>query len=247
MGGFILVLDSEISSLVEVSEICVDYLDNYGGVWIGTGKKTYIPALKKINFSINRGEVMALVGRNGSGKSTLLKTIAGQIRPTSGSIKTNGRVILLAGVNPGFNPDISGRSNLYDLSLAYGVEENEVEDFVESVMEFADLGSAIDRRLRGYSSGMEGKLGFGFITGLKPDVLLIDETMAVGDEEFRIKAQKRIRDFVRKSGCAIISTHSLGMAREMCNRGIVLNKGILVEDGEIEEAMLAYRKIIKSE
>jgi ABC-type polysaccharide/polyol phosphate transport system ATPase subunit len=194
---------------------------------------------------VNNGDVVALVGRNGSGKSTLLRGIAGLLRPSDGSITTRGRVILLAGVNPGFSMEATGRENMLELGRAYGVSNTELHEFSQSIIDFADIGDAIDRRVKGYSGGMKGKLGFGFITALRPDVLLIDETLGVGDEEFQAKARDRLRKFVASSGAVIMSTHSLGLARELCNRGLVIDRGKIVADAEIEDAMLAYRGLLK--
>ena len=149
-------------------------------------------------------------------------------------------------MNPGFANEATGRQNVRELATAYGIPDEEHEEFVKSVIDFAEIGDAIDRRVKGYSGGMKGKLGFGFITSLNPDILLIDETLSVGDQDFRVKAQEQLRGFVGKSGSVIMSTHSLGLAREMCNRGLVLNEGSLIADSDIEAAMLAYRRILKS-
>ena len=156
-------------------------------------------------------------------------------------------MILLAGTNPGFDPSISGLNNVKFLASAYGIKDENLSTFAESVIEFASLEEAIYRPFKGYSSGMKAKLGFGFITALEPDVLLIDETLGVGDMEFRERAKERVRDFIQKSGCVIISTHSIGLARELCNRGLVLESGKIISDEKIEEAMLAYRKVLKGE
>lgn len=229
-----------------MDDIHVDYIDQPGGSFVRYGPKRIISALTGINFSISKGDVVALVGKNGSGKSTLLKLISGMLRPSRGKIETCGRVILLSGVNPGFANEATGRQNIRELATAYGIPDEEHEEFVKSVIDFAEIGDAIDRRVKGYSGGMKGKLGFGFITSLNPDILLIDETLSVGDQDFRVKAQEQLRGFVGKSGSVIMSTHSLGLAREMCNRGLVLNEGSLIGDSDIEGAMLAYRRILKS-
>jgi ABC-type polysaccharide/polyol phosphate transport system ATPase subunit len=200
-------------------------------------------ALKEIDFEIGRGETVALLGRNGAGKTTLLSCIAGQLRPSSGKIITDGRVIVLKGADPGLVPDLSGRQNVTELGSAYGVGDDEISDFVASVEEFANLGSAFDRRFGGYSTGMRGKVGFGFITALKPDLLLIDETLSVGDREFKAKAQVRLRSFIERSGSVVISTHSLGLAKEVCSRGIVLEDGEVYFDGGIQEAIDQYVEI----
>ena len=202
-------------------------------------------ALDSISFDIEEGETIALLGRNGAGKSTLLKALGGLLRPSEGEITTYGRVILLAGVDPGFLPDLSGRQNILELSRAYGIRENEIDDFSKSIEDFAGLGEAFDRRFGGYSTGMRGKLGFGFITALNPSILLIDETLGVGDIEFRKKAQERLKEFIRNSGTVIISTHSLGLAKELCDRGLLLNNGKLESDGEISEVIEQYSSMTK--
>ncbi len=232
---------------IDVKSITVDYLDFSRTIWNPLGNKFLYRALEEISFTVAKGDIVALVGRNGGGKSTLLRVIAGLQRPSRGEITTNGRVILLAGTNPGFIGHLSGRENVMSLALAYGIEEGEVNNFAKGVFEFASIDEALDRPVKGYSAGMKGKLGFGFITSLNPDILLIDETLGVGDEEFRQKAKLRLREFLDKSGCVIISTHSLGLARELCNKGIVIDSGKLVSYTDIEQAMLDYRGIIKAE
>jgi len=242
MGGFNVVLDG---SLIEVENLTVDYIDFSRTIWNPLGEKFLYRAIEDVSLSIQEGDVVALIGKNGGGKSTLLRVIAGLQRPSKGKIVTKGRVVLLAGTNPGFVGFLSGRENIQNLALAYGVTKDDVDEFAEEVFRFASIGDALDRPIKGYSAGMKGKLGFGFITALDPDILLIDETLGVGDEEFRAKAQRRLKEFLGKSGCVIISTHSLGLARELCNKGIVLDAGKLAIFSEIEESMLAYRSIIK--
>jgi len=228
------------STAIEISEVCVDYLEIRRSLSKPLGEKIPIRALTEISISVDRGETVALIGRNGAGKSTLLQTITGLIRPSSGKITTCGRVIVLSGSDPGFLPDITGRMNVEELGSAYGIGEEEMNGFSSSIEVFAQLGEAFERHVRGYSTGMRGKLGFGFITALEPEILLIDETLGVGDREFRAKAQVRLRDFIARSGTVIISTHSLGLAKELCSRGIVLEKGSVFYDGPIKGALEAY-------
>ncbi len=232
---------------VKVTELSVQYCDFVRSILKPWGERINHCGINEVDFEISQGDIVGLIGRNGSGKSTLLKAISGLIRPSTGSIVTRGRVILLAGTNPGFDPSISGLNNVKVLASAYGIKDENLSTFAESVIEFASLEEAIYRPFKGYSSGMKAKLGFGFITALEPDVLLIDETLGVGDMEFRERAKERVRDFIQKSGCVIISTHSIGLARELCNRGLVLESGKIVSDEKIEEAMLAYRKVLKGE
>ena len=204
------------------------------------GNITPYKALERVNLRIEPGEIVAILGRNGAGKSTLLKCISGFLRASGGVVETAGRVFLLAGADPGLVPMLSGRQNAREMGEAYGVESEGIDDFVNSVDDFADLKEAFDRNVGGYSTGMRGKLGFGIITALVPDILLIDETLGVGDREFRAKAEVRLREFISQSGTVLISTHSLGFAKELCTRGLVLDEGKVRFDGPISEAISDY-------
>ena len=233
-----------LSDILDIDDLQVDYLEFSRTKFNPFGKINKIKAISGVSFSIKRGDIVALIGKNGAGKSTLLKAVAGMIRPSKGVITAQGRAILLSGSDPGFFPDSTGRQNVCELAEAYGISKERISDFSESIFRFASLGDAIERNVRGYSTGMRGKLGFGFMTALEPDLLLIDETLGVGDTEFRKKAQERLRTFIQKSGSVIMSTHSLGLAREICNRGILLDQGKLVFDGGIEDALSKYRSMV---
>lgn len=226
---------------VSVDDLSIEFEIQTRSIF-GRKESSSVIALQDVSIQLSQGEVVALLGKNGAGKSTLLRAICGQIRPASGKIVTNGRVIILSGADPGFTPNLSGKRNIIELAKAYGIEDKEIQVFYEEVVDFANIGDAIHRDVRGYSTGMKGKLGFGFITGLQPEILLIDETLGVGDMEFRAKAQVRLKEFVRRSGSVIISTHSVGLAREICNRGLVLETGKVAYDGNISEAIEAYRE-----
>ena len=196
--------------------------------------------MQNIEFSVSKGESLAVLGMNGAGKSTLLKAVNGLIRPSSGEIETSGNTLLLSGTDPGFLPRLSGLKNLKRLGKAFGFRGTKLDELISNVIDFSDLGDAVNRSYGGYSTGMKGKLGFGFITALKPDVLLIDETLAVGDPPFRNKAMSRLSDMIEKSGTVIISTHSVGFANSNCERGIVLEEGKIIFDGEVETATALY-------
>lgn len=231
------------SNVIEVSNLSVRYHDLSRSIKNPFGKTTIYDALEDIIFAIPKGQHTALLGRNGAGKSTLLRSIGGWIRPHEGEIYTKGRVLLLAGINPGFDNNISGRENIRRLGLVYGINESEITSFIDDVINFADIGEAINRPIKGYSTGMKGKIGFGIITGLNPEILLMDETLGVGDLEFRKKAEKRLELFMERAGTILISTHSLGLAKELCKIGIVLDKGKVAYEGPIEESIKKYREI----
>ncbi len=229
-----------VKNIISITNLSLDYHIFKRSKKNPLGDFSNFKALNKLNINIDNGEIVALLGRNGAGKSTLLRSIAGLLRPSSGEIKTKGRVILLAGADPGFIPEMTGRQNVIELALAYGISKTELADFIDSIEKFADIGEAFDRNFSGYSSGMRGKIGFGFITALNPDILLMDETLGVGDREFRKKASKRLKEFIARAGTVIISTHSLGLARELCTRGIVLDKGNVVIDSTADESIDYY-------
>lgn len=234
-----------IKPTIEINDLSIKYLEYQRSLSKPWGKGRQISALSGITLAIEPGENVALIGRNGAGKSTLLKAISGMTKPSSGTIKTNGRVIILSGTNPGFIPYISGLDNLRELGLAYGVDPSDLEEFILEVREFAEIGDAIYRNVGGYSTGMRGKLGFGFITSLDPDILLIDETLGVGDRVFREKAQSRLRGFIKKSGTVIMSTHSLGLAKEICQKGILLDAGKLLAFRDIGETIAEYVELTR--
>jgi len=235
----------KIEPLVSIQEVGMEYSEFGHSSFPYIGIRRYVKAIEEVSLEIFNGENIALLGRNGAGKSTLLRLIVGFLRPSKGNLITRGRVVLLAGTNPGFLPFLTGRKNLEVLAPAYGIGPNQINTFIRDIEDFTGLGDALDRNFSGYSTGMKGKLGFGFITGITPDVLLIDETLGVGDIEFRAKAQERLKRFIERSGTVILSTHSLGLAKEMCSRGIVLDKGLIIFDGPSEEAVVAYSNSIK--
>jgi len=205
-----------------------------------------VKAISNVSMTINKGEIVALIGKNGSGKTTLLSAIGGNLRPESGMIETNGRVFTLKGSNPGLIPHISSRENVRLMSQIYGIPENEVSIIEKEVEEFCELGEAYDRNYSSLSSGMAGRVGFGFTTSLNPEILLMDETLGVGDAIFREKATQKAMDFMEKGETILISTHSLNLAKSMCNRGIVLDEGAKVFDGSSEDAVGFYIENIVS-
>ena len=244
MGPVNMVIEN--NAIISVQSLDVDY-HTFSRSWkYPLGKISPFRAIKNLDLEIFEGEIIGLIGRNGSGKTTLLKSIFGELRPESGKIETDGRVILLSGVDPGFIPYLSGRQNVLLLAKAYGIDEEKIDFFVSEVEEFASIGDAFDRQFSTYSTGMRGKVGFGFLTGLDTDILLIDETLGVGDQEFREKARERLEDYISRSGTVIISTHSMGLAKNLCNRGLLMESGELLVDSSINEAIQKYNNISSS-
>ena len=208
--------------------------------WYSPGKIEFVKSLDNISLSVKKGQSLVILGKNGSGKTTLLSLIGGSLRPRKGKISTKGRVFTLRGSNPGLIPTISPRKNINLLSSAYGVEREKSQHFLSEIEDFCDLGEAFDRPYNTLSSGMAGRVGFGFTTSLDPEILLMDETLGVGDIEFRKKATEKANLFMEKGETVLLSTHSLNLAKSMCSRGIVLNEGRIAFEGTSEEAVSFY-------
>lgn len=228
---------------VSAKNIAVNYYEYTREKVISFGRVREIEAVKNATFQIKNGERVAIIGRNGSGKSTLLKTMAGLLRPAKGILETKGRILYLSGVDPGFDWELSGRENIRQLAIAYGIPGDKLDSFISSVEDFSGLDEAFDRKYGGYSSGMRGKIGFGFISDLRSDVLLIDETFGAGDREFRIKSRAKMNAMIEEISTVVMVTHGMDLARNICERGLVMDAGELVFDGPIIEAIEFYKKL----
>lgn len=197
-------------------------------------------ALKDISFRIDEGETVAIMGNNGSGKTTLLNFLSGKLRPSKGQAEIIGKIVHLSGVNPGFDLFLSPRQNIHWLASIYGAD---AEESVADVESFSDIGDAFDRPVRTLSSGMRGRVGFGFATSLNPDILLIDEVLGVGDPSFKAKAMDRLRGMISRSGIVLMSTHSVGLVKELASRCIVLKEGRIIHDGGVKEGIDLYMNV----
>ena len=205
------------------------------------GSVNSINANDDISFIIKRGEAVAFIGQNGAGKSTALKMVAGVAYPTSGTVTVNGHVSAILELNAGFNNHLTGRENISLRGQALGLTNNEIKALEPKVIDFADLGPYIDQPIRTYSSGMKARLGFGFAVSIDPEILIIDETLSVGDRRFRRKCIRRINEIIRDAEVTVLFvTHTSETAKEFCTRGIVLDKGRKCFDGPIEEAIQYY-------
>ena len=190
--------------------------------------------VRNISLEVNQGEVLGIIGRNGSGKSTLLKMMAGVFPPDSGTIATRGSVSLLAGVGVGFHKELTGRENAYLYGALMGRTTEQIDGLIEEIQSFAELDHHFDRPIRTYSSGMKSRLGISVATAFKPDLLLIDEVLGVGDASFRKKSEKRVKDMISESGTVVIVSHSLGMLKAICDRIIVLDSGSVLHKGDVQ-------------
>ncbi len=225
---------------IEVKDLHVSYFSFERSSAFSWGKNREIVALRGINLNIDPGQSVAILGKNGAGKTTLLQAISGLLRPKSGSITTRGKVFTLRGANPGLIPHLTSRQNVRLLAPVYGIEGHQLPIFEKEVEDFCELGSAYDRRYKTLSSGMAGRVGFGFTTSLNPQILLMDETLGVGDEDFRKKATRKSEEFMKRGETVLLSTHSLNLATSMCSRGIVLEEGAMVFDGSSKDAVEFY-------
>jgi lipopolysaccharide transport system ATP-binding protein len=197
-------------------------------------------ALKDINFEIKRGEAVAIIGRNGSGKSTLLEILTGTLTPTSGQVEVHGRVSALLELGSGFNPEYSGRDNVILNGLLLGLRREEILERFGEIEAFADIGAAIDRPVKTYSSGMMMRLAFAVQVLCDPDILIIDEALSVGDFFFQQKCLSYIRELCAKGVTLLFVSHDMGTVRDICNRGICMTKGVVVFDGDNLEAIRRY-------
>ena len=198
-----------------------------------------IEAVKDVSFTAYAGQAIGVIGSNGSGKSTLLRAIGGLMPVTDGRILVRGTAALL-GVGAALQPKVSGRRNVLLGGLALGLSRQEVEARFDEIVEFAGLADAIDLPLQTYSSGMRARLQFAISSAVRPDILLIDEALAVGDREFRNRSQQRIDELREAAGTIFLVSHSMGVIKDMCNRALWLERGVLRADGDPVEVVKAY-------
>ena len=204
-------------------------------------------ALRDVSFAVERGRTLGIIGPNGSGKSTLLKLITRILEPTSGRVVVNGKVSALIELGAGFHPDLTGRENVFLNGSLLGMSRREMEEKFEEIVEFTELGRFIDMPLKHYSSGMQMRLGFAIATSVDPDILLIDEVLAVGDEAFQRKCMRKIAEFKRRGKTIIFVSHDLDAVRELCSEVIWLDGGVIRARGRPDEVIVQYLRDIGEE
>jgi ABC-2 type transport system ATP-binding protein len=199
-------------------------------------------ALGGVSLNIELGETVGLIGHNGSGKSTLLKIIGGIIDPTSGAVYRRGRVAALLELGAGFHPDLSGRDNVYLNAAILGMSSDETDGVFDEIVEFSGIGDFIDSQVKFYSSGMYVRLAFAVAVHSNPDLLLVDEVLAVGDEPFQLKCMNKIREFQRQGRTIVLVSHSAEQVADVCTRAVVLDGGVVVHDGNVGEGIRTLRE-----
>ncbi|HZX91979.1 MAG TPA: ABC transporter ATP-binding protein [Rudaea sp.] len=217
-----------------------DRLRALGRLLIGARDVDAIAVLRDIDLEVQRGESLGLIGENGAGKSTLLKLLTGVLTPSSGSVATHGSVGALLELGAGFHPEYSGRDNIAMSAALYGLTASDLRERLDAIIEFADIGRYIDEPVKHYSSGMVVRLGFAIVAALKPDLLITDEVLAVGDESFQKKCVRWMEDYLGGGGTLILVSHSMYHIQKLCRHACWLKQGAIAAYGDVFDVTQAY-------
>lgn len=230
------------SPIWQTASRCLPPASSYGQRLRARARRGYrdFKALQPLSFEIRRGEATGIIGRNGSGKSTLLQLIAGTLTPSSGGVTVHGRVAALLELGSGFNPDFTGRENVFLNGAILGFSRREMEEKFDEIAAFADIGQFIEEPVKTYSSGMMMRLAFAVSVCVQPDVLIIDEALSVGDVFFTQRCFQRIREIVHRGATLIFVSHDTAAVQNLCDRGLLLHDGKLVYDGAPEDCVSRY-------
>ena len=201
-------------------------------------------ALKNINFELNKGDRLGILGLNGAGKSTLLKIIAGVYKPTTGKVTRHGHMAPMIELGAGFDPNYTGRENIFLYGSVLGFSREFLESKYEEILEFSELGDFIDVPIKNYSSGMRARLGFSIATVVEPEILILDEVLSVGDAKFRKKCEKKMQGMFDHGVTVLFVSHSLEQVRRLCNKAILLEHGELIAEGDIDEVSSVYEAML---
>lgn len=246
-------MDNSVETVIRLDKVSVRY--RLPEEKIGTFKEYIIRLLQKrvkynsflalnaVDIDIPKGEFFGIVGRNGAGKSTLLKVISRVLVPTEGRVWIKGRVSPLLELGAGFHPELTGRENVFLNGTLLGHPRREIEEHMDEIIEFAELGAFMEAPLRTYSSGMVARLGFAVATTWKPEILILDEVLSVGDEAFQLKCQKRMEDFRKDQVTILIVTHSMQTVEKLCTRAVLIDHGIIKAVGTPDEIIKDYRHL----
>ena len=215
---------------------------------VGKGKKHEKKdfwALTDVSFNVKKGEVIGFLGSNGAGKSTLLKVVAGVMKPTKGEVKAYGNICPMIELGAGFDKQYTGGENIFLYGAVLGHSRKFMQEKYDEIVEFSELGEFIDVPLKNYSSGMRARLGFSIATVVKPDILILDEVLSVGDAKFRKKSEKKLMDMMDTGVTVLFVSHNLDQVKRICNKAMILEKGKLLAYGNIDEVSKKYKEMVK--
>lgn len=237
---------------IEVENLCVNYksLKSYSikkHLLLGKRNKAQVcEAVKNVSFKVKKGEILGIVGKNGSGKSTMLRAIAGIFAPNSGTVDLHGNSISLLAIGIGFQKELSGRDNIILSGMLLGFTKDQINEKMEQIIEFSELGDAIDAPVRTYSSGMHSKLAFSITAILETQIILIDEVLSVGDARFKKKSYKKMKELITdKDRTVVIVSHDHKTVSDLCDKVLWINDGELVQFGDTETVLAAYDAFMK--
>ncbi|MBQ8165484.1 MAG: ABC transporter ATP-binding protein [Lachnospiraceae bacterium] len=208
-------------------------------------KRDSFKALDDVSFTVNKGDRVGVLGLNGAGKSTLMKVIAGVFEPTSGRVSKEGVIAPMIELGAGFDNQYTGAENIYLYGAVLGHSRKYMEQRFEEIVEFSELKEFIDVPLKNYSSGMRARLGFSIATMVKPDILILDEVLSVGDAKFKKKSEEKLKSMMDENTTVIFVSHNLGQVRRICNKAMILEKGRMIAYGDIEEVAAKYEEMTK--
>ena len=209
-----------------------------------SGRTEIFQALQDISFTVDAGETVGILGHNGSGKSTLLKCICGVLQPTSGEIRLRGNLAALLELGAGFQVELSGRDNIYLYGTMLGFSKKRIDEIFDEIVAFSEIGHFIDTQVKFYSSGMYVRLAFAVAVNVNPDILVVDEVLAVGDERFQAKCIDRIRRFQEEGRAILLVTHSGDQVRALCDRAVVLDGGRMIANGDVADSLKIFREAL---
>lgn len=238
--------------MIKVDNVCMTYKMSYDRIksikeYLMTffkGKLKYeeFHALTNVNFEVNRGEVVGIIGRNGAGKSTILKVISGILKPTKGTVTIGGNIVPMLELGSGFDHDLTGRENIFLNGAILGYSKDFLMEKYDEIVEFSELGKFIDVPIRNYSSGMMMRLAFSIATVVNPEILIVDEILAVGDDKFQAKSKARMLELMSGGTTVLFVSHSLSQIREMCNKVVWLENGTVKMCGNTKEICDEYER-----
>ena len=205
-----------------------------------TGGSDYVWSLKDINFEVKQGDVLGIIGKNGAGKSTLLKILSQVTTPTTGEVNVKGRIAALLEVGTGFHPDLSGRENIYLNGAILGMTKQEIKSKLDEIVEFSGVAKYLETPVKRYSSGMMVRLGFAVAAHLEPEILIVDEVLAVGDAEFQKKCLGKMKDVAGEGRTVLFVSHNMAAVKSLCNKGLLLEQGKVVKYSDVNEVLDLY-------